>query len=366
MNRFLAIPLLALLLAISLSACTMAIPVLNPTPTPTLTPTSTPSPTPSPTDTPTATATLTPTATPTTTLTPTGTTTPTATSSPTPRPTDTPTPTATPTIRPPEAINGMPASEFILIDEQARASIRKIYARGQAMGRNPTAFSKLGDSLIANPFFLRVFDQLDPRLGHYNLGNRYGYLQDTIDYYHGSFDRYGAAIRVGLHAWSVFDPMWANKKLCNPNENLLDCEIRLHNPSVMVVLLGTNDNVPQSYFQKHYEKAVKHIIDQGIVPILFTKADRHEGVDNHNNIAVRQIAQKYHLPLVDFDKLADTLPSRGLGPDNTHLKVARSYNYADPETFKYGTAVHNLVTLMMLDQVRQTLAQSDTTNTTQP
>ncbi len=248
----------------------------------------------------------------------------------------------------------MPLSEFIIMDEETKAHIREIYARGQEMGRDPRAFSKLGDSLIANPFFVRVFDQLDPRLGGYNLGD-YAALQATIDYYHGSFDRYGAAIRVGLHTWSVFDPMWANKKLCEPGENLLDCEIRLHNPTVMVVLLGTNDNVPRSYFEKHYDQIVQYIIKQGIVPILFTKADRHEGTDNHNNEAVRAVATKYRVPLVDFDKLADTLPNRGVGPDGTHLKVARSYNYTDPSTFQYGTAVHNLATLIMLDQVRRAL-----------
>ena len=249
----------------------------------------------------------------------------------------------------------MPYSDFILMDEEVEAHIRAIYARGQELGRDPRAFSKLGDSLIANPFFLRVFDQLDPRLGRYNLGE-YAYLQETIDYYRGSFDRHGAAVRVGLHTWSVFDPMWAKKELCDPGEAPLPCEIRLHNPSVMVVLLGTNDNVPRSYFEKHYDKIVAYLIDQGIVPILFTKADRHEGPDNHNNEAVRAVAARYHVPLVDFDRLADTLPKRGLGPDNTHLKVARSYDYTLPQTFTYGTAVHNLATLVALDEVRRVLS----------
>ena len=352
---------LLVLLAAIMAACALQVPVpqLSPTSTPTVTPsptvtataTATPSPTPTstPTDTPTPTATLTET------ITPTGTATPTVTSSPTA--TATATPTATPTSAAaaiPPAINGVPLDDFILLDDEVAANIRKIYARGQEMKRNPRAFSKLGDSLIANPFFLRVFDQKDPRLGTYNLG-AYAPLQDTIDYYEGSYDRYGAAIKIGLHTWSVFDPMWAKKKLCKPNEHLLDCEIRLNNPSVMVVLLGTNDNVARSYFEKHYDAIVQYIIDHGIVPILFTKADRHEGVDNHNNEAVRALAKKYKVPLVDFDKLADTLPKRGLGPDGIHLQVSRSYDYTRPDTFQYGTAVHNLVTLIMLDRVRATL-----------
>ena len=248
----------------------------------------------------------------------------------------------------------MPYDEFILMDDEVKSHIREIYARGRKMGRDPHAFSKLGDSLIANPYFLRIFDQMDRNLGWYNLGD-YAYLQDVIDYYHGSFDRHGAAVRVGQHAWSAFDPMWANKELCNPGEPPLPCEVRLHNPSIVLVLLGTNDNVPRSYFEKHYEKIIQYLIEQGIVPVLFTKADRHEGEDAHNNEAIRFLAKKYRLPLVEFDLLANTLPNRGLGPDNTHLRVAHSHDFTRPETFQYGTSVHNLATLIMLDQVKRAL-----------
>ena len=265
-----------------------------------------------------------------------------------------PAPTATPT--PPSTLNGVPYSDFIIMDDETKAHVRDIYARGQEMGRNPHAFSKLGDSLIANPYFLRVFDQKDPNLGTYNLGD-YAFLQDAIDHYAGSFDRYGVGIHVGLHTWSVFDPMWADKEWCEPNENLLDCEIRLNNPSVMLVLLGTNDDAPQVTFETNYDKIVSHIIDQGVVPVLFTKADRFEG-DNRNNESIKKIAEKYKVPLVDFDKLADTLPNRGTGPDNIHLSIADSNDYTDPNTFRYGNTVHNLATLIMLDRVRATLNES--------
>ncbi len=318
-------------------------PTDTPAPTPSDVPTATPSPV-APTNTPA----LEPTATP-------EHSTAMATTAPTPTPPPTataePAPTATPT--PPSTLNGVPYSDFIIMDDETKAHVREIYVRGQEMGRDPHAFSKLGDSLIANPYFLRVFDQKDPNLGTYNLGD-YAFLQDVIDYYAGSFDRYGVGIHVGLHTWSVFDPMWANKKWCKPNENLLDCEIRLNNPSVMLVLLGTNDDAPQVTFETSYDKIVSHIIDQGVAPVLFTKADRFEG-DNRNNESIKKIAEKYKVPLVDFDKLADTLPNRGTGPDNIHLSIAPSNDYTDPNTFRYGNTVHNLATLIMLDRVRAAL-----------
>jgi len=125
---------------------------------------------------------------------------------------------------------------------------------------------------------------------------------------------------------------------------------------VMLVLLGTNDDAPQVTFESSYDKIVSHIIDQGIVPVLFTKADRFEG-DNRNNESIKKIAEKYHVPLVDFDKLADTMPNRGAGPDNIHLSIANNNDYADPDVFRYGNTVHNLTTLIMLDRLLAVMHQ---------
>ena len=82
----------------------------------------------------------------------------------------------------------------------------KYISFGQSLGRNHNAFSKLGDSVTLTDHYLTRFDS-----GHYVLGP-YEYLQSTIDHYNGSFGRYGVATKVGLHAWSIFDPLWANKE----------------------------------------------------------------------------------------------------------------------------------------------------------
>ncbi len=337
--------------AVSTPTAAPVTPTETPSPLPTNTPTETPAPpTSTPTPRPTQTPTFTPAASPTVLQEPTATETQ---ATPTQTPTSIPV-VATPT--PPSTLNGVPYSEFILLNESGKERVKAIYEDGQKIGRNPKAFSKLGDSLIANPYFLRIFDQEDPNLGTYNLGD-YAFLQGVIDYYQGSYDRYGVGIHVGLHTWSVFDPMWADKTWCNPGENLLDCEIRLNNPSLMLVLLGTNDDAPQVTFETNYDKIVGHLIEQGIVPVLYTKADRFEGPDNRNNLSIRKIAEKYQVPLLDFDKLADTLPNRGLGPDGIHLSIAPSNDYTDPETFRYGNTVHNLATLIMLDRLHQVLVE---------
>jgi hypothetical protein len=348
MSRFsIFLLVLALLLGAMLAACG-AMPDL-PEPAPVAT--STPAPAPTHTPAPTLAPTPEPTPAPTNTPAPEPTTPPTE-SEPTPEEPQPAAPTAIP--MPPFELNGVVYSDFILMDNDVKANIKAIYAKGQQQGRNARAFSKLGDSLIANPYFLRVFDQQDPNLGPYKLGD-YAFLQKVIDYYAGSFDRYGVGIHVGLHTWSVFDPMWASKELCNSGETLLDCEIRLNNPSIMLVLLGTNDDAPQGTFEVNYDKIVRTILEKNVIPVLFTKADRFEGPDNRNNLAIRKIAAKYQVPLVDFDVLADTLPNRGTGPDNIHLSIADNNDYTDPNTYRFGNTTHNLSTLIMLDRLLATL-----------
>jgi lysophospholipase L1-like esterase len=136
---------------------------------------------------------------------------------------------------------------------------------------------------------------------------------------------------------------------------MVDCEIRLHNPSIMIVQLGTNDRA--SSLEIKYDQIVRYLIKQGIIPILYTKADRGGGPNNQNNEIIREIAQTYKVPLIDFDLLASTLPDRGLKSDHTHLSVAPRFNYSNPATFRYGDAVHNLAALIMLDQVRAALSE---------
>lgn len=230
--------------------------------------------------------------------------------------------------------------------------MREIYALGQELGRNPHAFSKLGDSTMASPNYLVRLGQYDFDLGEY------AFLQETIDYYQISLRRLGPAAIVGLHATSVFSPDLLNPAICNVAEdsNMLDCEFRLHNPSIMIVALGTNDE--HEMFQERLGKIVAYSADRGIIPILVTKADRHEGQDNRNNISIRAIAAQYEMPLLDFDLLAATLPNRGLGHDNVHLTEYAYREYSSAEAFQSGYSIFNLSTMMMIDAL-QTIIQDD-------
>lgn len=242
-------------------------------------------------------------------------------------------------------VNDIPPASIVVMPDDVRANVRAIFEAGQTQGRNAQAFSRLGDSTIENPQFLSRFDG-----GPYNLGP-YAYLQGMIDNYRGSFGRQGVGVRRGLHTWNVFDPMWADAAVCGRGEHMLDCELRVHNPSVLLIKLGSNDVGVPDTTTRSLRQIVEYCIERGIVPILSTKADRHEGPDNTNNIIVRQIATEYHVPLWDFDLLAGTLPGRGMARDGVHLTTFYAHDWSLPDAYRSGYGLSNLTALMALDQV---------------
>ena len=264
-------------------------------------------------------------------------------------PTDTPEPAGpTPT---PIILNGVSTEDVIIMDDETIDHIREIFALGQELGRDPNAFSRVGASIVATHHFLGRWDT-----GPYDLGP-YIHLQPVIDHYQGSYSHVGNAAIQGLTALAVFSPTWASEEDCLPNENVIDCEFRLHNPSILLIALGTNDKWDTVGFDKNLRRLVEHAIAQGIIPVLATKADRFEGEDNRNNEIIRQIAADYHLPLLDFDLIAATLPGRGMGDDDVHLTIFDYYDYNMDLAFVSGYGLYNLTALMMLDQIWQQVSQ---------
>ncbi len=244
----------------------------------------------------------------------------------------------------PTTVNGLSVDTFAAMPNDVIQHIRNIYAIGAAIGRNPRAFSKLGDSTIENPHFLTRFDG-----GPYNLGD-FVYLQPVLTYFAGSFGRESVAVRRGLHTWSVFDPMWATGVGCNGGEDMLTCELRLQNPSILFIHLGSNDaGVPDST-ERSLRQIIEYCLTYGVIPILGTKADRHEG-SNINNEIIRRLATDYNVPLWDFDLVAATLPGRGLAPDGTHMTSFFAHDWSSPVAFERGYGLMNITALMMLDRV---------------
>ena len=103
---------------------------------------------------------------------------------------------------------------------------------------------------------------------------------------------------------------WANRNWCEFSESPLDCELRLHKPSIIFIHIGTHwSGRNDQYLRQIVEKA----IDQGALPIMVTKADNLEG-DYSINRDIAQVALEYELPLFNFWATVQDLPNGGLDP----------------------------------------------------
>lgn len=240
-------------------------------------------------------------------------------------------------------VNGVPLNAFVVLPPAVRQNIREVYRKGQTLGRNPRSFARVGDSTVENGFFLMAFDQR-----HYNLGN-YAYLQPAIDYFSGSFARESVAVGRGFHTTTVLDPQRPNPA-CASGETLVECELRLTNPGVVVIRLGANDVGMPDVFARKLRQMVELALSKGVIPLLGTKADRQDP-DNTINNTIRQVAAEYKLPLWDFDVVAQTMPNRGLASDGVHPTIGLGRDYTRPDTFQYGHAMQDLTALMALDAI---------------
>ena len=246
----------------------------------------------------------------------------------------------------PAQLGGLPLNEIVVIPPEYGGRLASIYLAGSLDGRNPRAYSKLGDSTIENPHFMAPFGG-----DLYDLGP-YAYLQPTVDYYAGSHQRQGAAVQRGLNSYGLFSPIWADPEFCEEGEGPLECELRLHQPSVVLVYLGSNDLEDPAGFEANLGRAVEILIEAGVIPILGTKAASGAEMRALNEI-VRRTAQEYQLPLWDFARLAETLPNHGLREDGIHLTYFVPPDLSAPEGLESGYGLLNLSALMALESLRR-------------
>lgn len=247
---------------------------------------------------------------------------------------------------------------------------REIYYAGQAQGRNPHVFAKVGDCMTAAPDFLMPFGR-----GEYDLGE-YGYLQATIDYFTlvavrevggqevNSFTNPSQAAGSGFTSAGPLDSTWANPEWCQSGESPLACEYRLSNPSLTLVMFGTNDVffVEVDRFDLYVRRIIEETMDAGIVPIISTfppRLDLLEETETFNRIVVR-IASDYDVPLVNLWLAMQDVPGYGVDPEEptrlTHPEDECTACFTE-ENLTGGIVVHNLITLMALHEVHQALVE---------
>jgi hypothetical protein len=237
---------------------------------------------------------------------------------------------------------------------------RSIYQRGIELGNDPHAFSKIGDCQSISTYFLRYFDMP----GLYNLGD-YTSLQQTIDWYAGSFSRDSLSVKGGFNAAAILTPLRADPKQCKSDENPIACEFRLHNPSIAIISLEEWWAGHPENYAAYMRQIIEYSIEQGVLPIVATKADNLEG-NNLINQAIAKLAQEYDIPLWNFWAAVQPLPNHGLinvdssgEVDMFHLTHSEGYYfYNDPHATQSGWSVRNLTALQVLDAVRRGISES--------
>ncbi|MCZ7539605.1 MAG: SGNH/GDSL hydrolase family protein [Anaerolineae bacterium] len=167
----------------------------------------------------------------------------------------------------------------------------------------------------------------------------------------------GEATHNGFNANAVLMSMWANPAACQEGESPLECEFRLHRPSVAIIMFGTSDLLVMSpaQFNTFMRQIVDDSIEAGVIPILSTFPGNlgfWKETILYNQIVVR-IALDYDIPLINLWLALESLPNHGLEPDGFHLgepPYGASCTLTDPY-LSTGYTTRNLVTMQTLDAV---------------
>lgn len=202
-----------------------------------------------------------------------------------------------------------------IVSERAK----EIYQVGMANGNDPYAFSKIGDCQNVVSLFLGTFD----RTGSYTLGSQYEYLQSTIDHFKGSWIRQSIAGFYGFNAASELNPIFNDPEQCNATETPVVCEVRLHKPSLAIISLETWWGNDTKDYEKYMRQILDFLIEEGVVPIIGTKADNQEG-DNSINFIIAKLAYEYDIPMWNFYAAVQNLPGKGLSEDGFHLSFGQN------------------------------------------
>jgi len=246
---------------------------------------------------------------------------------------------------------------------------RAIFANGQANGRNPHMFSKIGDCMTAADYFLVAFGGDDYDLGEYTD------LQPVVDFFSteaadtnefktNAFASPGLATDSGFTTSSVLDSTWANKDICGANESPLGCEYRVSNPAFAFIMFGTNDvyYFEPSWFDYYLRLIVLETIQSDVVPVLYTFPVRPEFPEKSllfNQIVVK-IAQDYDLLLVNLAVALEDLPDQGVNVNETiYLSLPENEAVAifNEDTLQAGYTFRNLLTLQTLDVLMNDLIE---------
>ena len=183
-------------------------------------------------------------------------------------------------------------------------NIRAIYEKGQSLDNNPNAFSIFGDCQSRPDEFFGVFET-DPLL----VESLPVELRETVEHFNGSFNRESPTSQDGTTPGALLWDQWHRGEYgCTFAETPVECELRIHRPSFVIIQIGTHF---ESRNTEYLRKIITQLLNEGVVPILATKADNRE-LDDRINRDMALLASEFNLPLWNFWASLADLPNHGL------------------------------------------------------
>ncbi len=216
------------------------------------------------------------------------------------------------------------------------AKLKEVYRQGLANGNDPHAFSIFGDCQSLPDVFLGPYDS-EPA----TVAALPDYLQETVNNFSGSFDRYSPSVKSGTTAGALLWDQWNDNKdkKCLADETPADCELRVHRPSIVFISIGTHwETRNYTYLTTIIEKIIAH----GAVPVLVIKADDRE-LDERVNQDTTALAEEFGLPVWNFWATVQDLPNGGI------------YTNSSWELTAAAKEIHRLSALEALDAVWRAL-----------
>jgi hypothetical protein len=233
-------------------------------------------------------------------------------------------------------------------------AMRTVFARGQTVGNNAGVVVKVGDSNSANRYYLTPINTSPVDLGPYD------FLLDTVLFFAPALPQEHVTARVGLNAYSLFDPSWSTAQ-CQSGETPLACEYRLHRPSVAIVMFGPNDirALNSERWRDQMERLVEESLASGVIPVLTTFSSLESDPDLAQqalrfNLILVEVANQYDVPLINLWSAARSLPNFGIGGDGVHMTVGGGrVNFTEGQEARFGVSLQNLLVLYTLDELRR-------------
>ena len=190
--------------------------------------------------------------------------------------------------------------------------MKALYPEGLKQGNNPHAFSKIGDCQNITSHFLG-----SSTIPLYKLGEKFEPATGDPAVYRHVQAR--SAVRTGFNVAAVLWPIQADPKPCKAGETPLACELRLNQPTIVLISMETWwAKKPAQEYENYMRQILDLVIAAKAVPILATKADNLEG-DHSINPPSPSLAYEYDIPLWNFWKAVQPLPDDGLTDDGFHL-----------------------------------------------